>query len=75
MRGIGNGQTLTIMIIPEVAALVVKNAVVGRDAPKREIASGNSFGDLRDVVSWLIVNGMRSEQVCIHTYVHTCVCV
>ncbi len=70
MRGIGNGQTLTIMIIPEVAALIVNNAAVARSAQKRPILSGNSFEDLRDVVSWLIVNGMRSEMVCFD-----CVCV
>jgi hypothetical protein len=58
MRGIGVGQKIHIFIIPEVAELIqreLRTAVISnpQDAPDHV---------LEDVVAWLIVNSLRSEQ-------------
>eukprot|EP01040_Poterioochromonas_malhamensis_P020358 gene20358-24281_t len=61
MRGIGNGQKIRIFVIPEVKELMqreLKDAIIpvpGRD----EIANDNV---LEDIVAWLIINSLRSEQ-------------
>jgi thiol-disulfide isomerase/thioredoxin len=61
MRGIGNGQRIRIFVIPEVKELMqreLKDAIIpvpGRD----EIAHDHV---LEDVVAWLIINSLRSEQ-------------
>eukprot|EP01033_Poteriospumella_lacustris_P010457 gene10460-7435_t len=61
MRGIGNGQKIRIFVIPEVKELMqreLKDAIIpvpGRD----EIANDHV---LEDIVAWLIINSLRSEQ-------------
>ena len=64
MRGIGKGQTVTFITPPEVARLVQAALSLGRGvasgahpAPQ----SGRSEEGLRDLVAWLLLNGMRSE--------------
>jgi hypothetical protein len=57
MRGIGTGQKIHVLIIPEVLELMsreLKSAVV-RDHP----LGGHV---LEDVVAWLVINTLRSEQ-------------
>jgi hypothetical protein len=65
MRGIGKGQTIVLITPPEVAMLVKMELSLGRgvafeDQP--ELCSGSDEQDLRDVVAWLLLNGMKSER-------------
>jgi hypothetical protein len=65
MRGIGKGQTVTLMTPPEVSKLIKRELSLGRgvsEAEQPELQSGNLAQDLCDVVAWLLVNGMRSER-------------
>jgi hypothetical protein len=65
MRGIGKGQRVTLITPPEVSKLVKIELSAGRGVAvdgQSEIQSGNSAQDLRDVISWLLLNGMKSEQ-------------
>ena len=58
MRGIGAGQKIHVFIIPEVNELIhreLKNAII-------PIQTGNTDNVLENVVAWLIVNSLRSEQ-------------
>ena len=61
MRGIGNGQTIEVLIIPEIEKLIRKTISVGTtsiaDSPK---------GQLYNILAWLILNQMRSERVQFH---------
>ena len=75
MRGIGNGQTLLVLVTPEVLRLVADAmALSPADAPKRleqlqvVLRKGAAEQDqdgplLRDVAGWLVLNGMRSEEI------------
>lgn len=63
MRGIGKGQTLVVIVIPEVAGLVESTCAAARGGVRAKLQGGASQEGLRDVASWLIVNGMRSEEV------------
>lgn len=51
MRGIGKGQTITALVIPEVSRLI-----------KAELASPTKSWPV-DIVSWLTVNSMRGERM------------
>eukprot|EP01012_Entosiphon_sulcatum_P007139 TRINITY_DN13559_c0_g1_i1.p1 TRINITY_DN13559_c0_g1~~TRINITY_DN13559_c0_g1_i1.p1 ORF type:complete len:4669 (-),score=764.85 TRINITY_DN13559_c0_g1_i1:3029-17035(-) len=64
MRGINSGQTIHLLIIPEVYDLINRELVALRpkvvlpsvhDRPVKDV--------LVDVVAWLLVNSMRSERV------------
>eukprot|EP00961_Rhodomonas_salina_P054724 735122-Rhodomonas_salina.4 len=63
MRGIGQGQTITLLVIPEVAKLVSDAVSVGSGMPWRGRQSGADAKDLLDVTCWLLINGCRSEEV------------
>ena len=56
MRGIGEGQTLSILVIPEVSELM-----------RRELSklSGRAVQQnlLNDISAWLIINSMRAERL------------
>jgi hypothetical protein len=59
MRGIGAGQKIHVFIIPEVAELMKRelhDAVIPPHPQTHEHV-------LEDVVAWLIINSLRSEQV------------
>jgi hypothetical protein len=59
MRGIGAGQKIHVFIIPEVAELMkreLRDAVIPCHPQTNEHV-------LEDVVAWLIINSLRSEQV------------
>jgi hypothetical protein len=65
MRGIEKGQMIAVLVPPEVAQLVKTELCIGRGVPIEEQAdmmSGCSENDLCDVITWLLLNGMRSEQ-------------
>ena len=63
MRGIGEGQTITILIIPEVTELMQ------RQLTKAGYQNGQTAGHekgpqatlLQDIAAWLVVNSMRTE--------------
>ncbi len=59
MRGIGAGQKIHVFIIPEVAELMKREL---RDAviPNHPLTQEHV---LEDIVAWLIVNSLRSEQI------------
>ena len=65
MRGIGKGQTVTLVTPPEVAKLVKTELSLGRGVALEEqpdLRSGSDEQGLRDVVAWLLLNGMKSER-------------
>ena len=63
MRGIGIGQTCTVLIIPEVRELV------GRELRQAQVPNATlGVGDIMEhalvkIVAWLLINSMRSEQI------------
>jgi len=71
MRGLGRGQTLQVVMIPEIARLIsVEVAKGGGQLPSSREAELMSMTPLeaskrllRDVTAWLVVNSMRSENV------------
>ena len=59
MRGIANGQKIHLFIIPEVQELIkrqVQRCQAQLDAPDEDHT-------LDDVVAWLVINSMRTEQM------------
>jgi hypothetical protein len=56
MRGIGNGQRICVFIIPEVKELMAREL---KDCTFSTTSSGHT---LEDVVAWLVINSLRSEQ-------------
>ena len=64
MRGIGKGQTATVLIIPEVAELMQRQLVAGGALEQGEVVSSLPTGKcLAMIAAWLVVNSMRTEQV------------
>ena len=74
MRQIGRGQRLELIVVPEVAKLVAVAAAAGEGRPGSSRAAelerltgwrrtGAAPRRLRDVLAWLVVNGMRAENV------------
>ena len=69
MRGLGNGQTLELIITPEVSKLVATEVAIGEGRlPQTRIAELQSMTDdeaermrLRDVLAWLTINTMRAK--------------
>jgi hypothetical protein len=65
MRGIGKGQTIALLTPPEVAKLIKMELILGRGVGQEDqpdLRSGVGDDDLRDVVAWLLINGMKSER-------------
>jgi len=69
MRGIGVGQTVTMLVIPEVEQLMARQLA---KAGGTFSLSGATYGclsmaqrqqALRDTVAWLVINSMRTERV------------
>ena len=71
MRGLGKGQTLKVIVIPEVARLISHEVAKGggqitstRDAELATMsAEAVEKRKLRDITAWLVVNSMRSENI------------
>jgi Ca2+-binding EF-hand superfamily protein len=73
MRGINKGQTVHIMIIPEVKDLIIRELGRGKAGQKDfshwKLAAENAADKvavrhvLCDISAWLVVNSMRSERV------------
>jgi hypothetical protein len=61
MRGIGEGQRVVLLCVPEVATLMQRElAKAGRDSGTSDASPRRA---LNDVVMWLTINSMRSEEV------------
>lgn len=66
MRGIGKGQTITLLVTPEVADLVKKQGsigLIGREGAPGVGEMSNLPKFLRDVLTWLIINSMRVDSI------------
>lgn len=66
MRGIGKGQTIHIMVIPEVQDLIAKHVSIGATGRANSPGIGdiNNPGQfLKEIVSWLVINSMRVDTV------------
>eukprot|EP01050_Picozoa_sp_SAG11_P001056 SAG11_NODE_43_length_20795_cov_11.860456_4_plen_908_part_00 len=65
MRGIGKGQTIALIIVPEIRQLicaeVAKSQGVSIDAVQQRFEVHTSL--LKDVCAWLVINSMRSEKI------------
>ena len=63
MRGIGVGQRIRVFIIPEVRQLMqreLRDAVIPAGANPDQLVCQDHV--LEDIVAWLVVNSLRSEQ-------------
>ena len=60
MRGIAAGQKIHLYIIPEVQELM------SREIKRTAVEDSN---ELANVVSWLVINSMYTEQVMAHHFV------
>ena len=72
MRQIGRGQRLSLLVTPEVKRLVERAAAAGEgrgaearagDVARLAPGAARESRRLRDVLAWLVVNGMRAENV------------
>jgi hypothetical protein len=63
MRGIGKGQTICLLIIPEVHERIVTQVGIGAGVP---VITGGSIDPkqwYKDVISWLVLNSMRADSI------------
>ncbi len=66
MRGIGKGQTIILLVTPEVVDLIGKHVSIGATGRVGAADVGrveNTSKFLKDVVSWLVINSMRVDSV------------
>jgi hypothetical protein len=61
MRGIGNGQKIKVLIIPEVKELMHRELAI-INAGKDAAAAAVERRTLEDICAWLVVNSARSEK-------------
>ena len=57
MRGIGKGQTIRMLVIPEVRSLVDEAKQLCGQGPVTDATF------VTDAAAWLYLNGMKSEQM------------
>ena len=66
MRGIGKGQTIKLLVVPEIADRIYTQVCIGAGI-KPIPGAGRTVDDekqfLMDVVSWLMINSMRVDGV------------
>jgi hypothetical protein len=66
MRGIGRGQTITLLVVPEIADLIAKQVSLGVTGRSNHIVAGdmsNLTQFCNDVLSWLVINSMRVDSI------------
>ena len=64
MRGIGQGQVVTVFIIPEVAELMQRQLLAGRIIERTEtVPLMETQRCLAMIAAWLIINSMQTEQI------------
>ena len=71
MRGIGKGQTIHLMIIPELERTIRRelwksDKIERPQYPPRPTDLTQHQEMLRNVAAWLVINSMRSERVQFH---------
>jgi len=60
MRGIGKGQTIRLLLTPEVEELMTRELKAAGDEQRAETGEKRL---LQDITAWLVINSMRSERV------------
>jgi hypothetical protein len=70
MRGIGKGQTIRLLVVPEILSRIQTQVAIGAtgrpatdSAPLQQISATGQKQFLNDVVSWLVINSMRVDGV------------
>ena len=65
MRGIGKGQTLCLLVVPEIEDRIRTQVAIGAGTTTQSIVSTSkdSRQYLRDVLSWLTINSMRVDGI------------
>lgn len=61
MRGIGKGQTITILVVPEILDRIKTQVAIGSGKVLAEVADSRQF--FKDILSWLVINSMRVDGV------------
>lgn len=69
MRGIGKGQTICLLVVPEIQDRIKVQVALGQTQSQRDQAAAITGQNdqlqqfLRDVVSWLVINSMRVDGI------------
>jgi hypothetical protein len=65
MRGIGKGQTLCLLVVPEIEDRIRVQVSIGAGVSTQSVvaSSANPKQYLQDVVSWLTINSMRVDGI------------
>jgi hypothetical protein len=65
MRGIGKGQTLCLLVVPEIEDRIRIQVAIGAGVTAQSIvaSSSNPKQYLQDIVSWLTINSMRVDGI------------
>ena len=65
MRGIGKGQTLCLLVVPEIEDRIRTQVAIGAGTTTQSIVSTSTDSRqyLRDVLSWLTINSMRVDGI------------
>ena len=65
MRGIGKGQTLCLLVVPEIEDRIRTQVAIGAGVAAQNIISSSKDSKqyLRDVLSWLTINSMRVDGI------------
>lgn len=65
MRGIGKGQTLCLLVVPEIEDRIRIQVAIGAGISAKSVvtSSNNPKQYLQDIVSWLTINSMRVDGI------------
>lgn len=63
MRGIGKGQTIKLIVVPEIMDRIKTQVTIGSGLPTESDYSLNPKQFLQDVLSWLVINSMRVDGI------------
>jgi hypothetical protein len=61
MRGIGKGQTICLIVVPEIDERIRNQVSISSGRIVNKIREGKQY--LKDVLSWLVVNSMRVDGI------------
>ena len=61
MRGIGKGQAIELLLIPEIETMISKQ--LDKSIGKKPIENGSRAISLIDIVIWLLANSIKSEKL------------
>merc|ERR1712000_264027 len=70
MRGIGKGQTIKLLVVPEILVRIRTQVAVGKGLPVPDNSNELSLESreqiqqfLNDVIAWLVINSMRVDGI------------